>query len=307
MMIKRFDLNLVRIFCTIYDTGSLTLTAEILDITQPAISHALKKMRIYYDDPLFVRSEGKMIPTQLANSISPNLKKSMELINLSLQVHTFFSNPESSKKCFVLSMSDMSQTFFIPPLCLAMEDMLDQVHLDIIQVRQDKIERIMRLGELDFALGNLPLLDTLEGKIVYEPLFEDRFVCMIRDGHPMAENKNSTFDISKLKLLSIQNKITGHTRLLEKINTTFSDNIIITIPNFTVAPEIISKTDFGVIIPISIAKRYNTDNQFIIHEIDFPENRIEVKIYYHKLYENDPSIKWMKQIFIEHFQENQPE
>lgn len=244
-----------------------------------------------------------MTPTQLAESIAPNLRRSIELINISLQAHTLFSNAESSKKSFNLSMSDMSQTFFIPSLCLAMKDLLNHVHLNIIQVRQEKIEGIMRTGELDFALGNLPVLNTLEGKIVYDRLFEDRFICMIRDGHPLAENGAKNIDVSQLKLLSVSNNITGHTRLLEKVNNTFNNNIILTIPNYTVAPEIISKTDFGVIIPISIAKRYNTENQFTLHEIELNDNNIEVSIYYHKLYENNPSIKWMKQIIIEHFQE----
>ncbi len=302
---KRFDLNLVKIFCTLYDTGSLTLTASILDITQPAISHSLKKIREYYGDQLFVRSEGKMIPTQLAKKIAPNLKKSIELINISLQANAISNNADSAKKIFTLSMSDISQTFFIPSLCHAMADRLNQLHLNIIQVRQDKVEPIMRTGELDFALGNLPTLNNLKGKILYDHLFEDRFVCMIRDGHPLTRNSETDIDISDLKLLSINNKTTGHSKLLEKINTTFSDNIILTMPYYTVAPEVVSKTDLGVIIPFSIAKRFNIEKEFTLHEINFDNNRIEVNIYYHKLYEENSSIQWMKNIILEHFQHSE--
>lgn len=297
---KRFDLNLVRVFCTLYDTGSLTLTAELLEITQPAVSHSLKKMRDYYDDPLFVRADGKMVPTQLAMRIAPDLKKSIELINLSLE-HTFFSKGTSAKNKFTLSMSDMSQTFYIPSICLAMESLLNHVRLNIIQVQQENIEPIMRKGELDFALGNLPLLNTLEDKIIHDRLFEDQFVCMVREAHPLISSDGGV-QFRKLKLLSVNNNITGHNDLLEEINSTFIDNITLTIPNYTIAPEIISKTDFGVIIPKSIAKRYNINNEFRFYDINLKNNVIEIGLYYHKLYKNDPSIKWMRGIFIEHFQ-----
>lgn len=62
----KFDFNLVRIFCTLYETGSLTKTAEILEISQPAISHSLKKLRNLYNDQLFIRTDGRMLPTSLA-------------------------------------------------------------------------------------------------------------------------------------------------------------------------------------------------------------------------------------------------
>lgn len=305
---KAFDLNLVRIFCTVYDTGSLTIAGERLNITQPAISHALKKMRAYYDDPLFVRSDGKMIPTKLSTSIAPNLKKSLELINISLKSKMVLNAEGSSKKTFKISMSDMSQIFFIPSLCMALENILDKIKLDIVQITQDKIEPIMRAGELDFALGNLPYLsgNNINGRVLKETLFFDKFICMVRDGHPSIKSSLDKIDISKIKLLNINSSITGHTGLLEEINSKYEKNIALTIPNFTVAPEIISKTDFGVIIPKSVAKRYNMEKTFILHDIDLDNNRIEINIYYHMLYKDDPSINWMKEIFIEHFRENQP-
>lgn len=299
-MNKPFDLNLIRVFCTIYETESLTATAEKLDITQPAISYALKKLRAHYDDPLFVRSEGRMIPTPLANTLAPNLKKSIELINTSLNANTVFK-PSDSKKVFIISMSDVAQMFFIPPLCLILEESIGRINVEIAQVPQDKIEQMMRVGELDFALGNLTTLSEEPNRIVVDNLFEDRYVCMVRDGHPLSSDSRDTIDFDALKLVSVKNRITGHTSQIESINAIFSKNIALTIPNFSVAPEIVSKTDFGVIIPISIAKRYNAEQQFKLYEIEMPGNKIEINIYYHKLYENDPSIVWMRNLIIDNF------
>ncbi|RTE64506.1 LysR family transcriptional regulator [Amphritea opalescens] len=300
---RQFDLNLIRVFCTVYDTGSLTLTAEILEITQPAISHALKKLRLFYDDPLFVRSEGKMLPTQRAKNIIPNFKKSIELINISLQATTLFS-PAESKKKFHFSMSDMSQIYFLPPLCLILEEIIDKVSIDIMQVTQEKIERIMRVGDLDFALGNLPDLIKPDGKIISETLFTDKFICMIRDGHPLTTKNNKTINFKKLNIMELKNKKTGHHKLIESISKDFFNHVALSISSYTVAPEIVKNTDLGVIIPKSVAKRYNSENQFRFYEIDMPNNNIDVNLYYHQLYENDPSIIWMKNIIIQNFREN---
>jgi len=97
--LNKFDYNLVRVLCTLYDTKSLTLTAELLNISQPAVSQLLKKLRIEYDDLLFERRHGKMEPTLLTQKIIPNLKRSIELIELSLNSQGFNNSlPQKEKR-----------------------------------------------------------------------------------------------------------------------------------------------------------------------------------------------------------------
>lgn len=300
---RQFDLNLIRVFCTVYDTGSLTISAEMLDITQPAISHALKKLRGFYDDPLFVRSEGKMLPTPVAKKIAPNFKKSVELINVSLQSNMFFM-AESSKKSFNISMSDMAQIFFLPPLCLVMEDLLEKIEINICHTPQDKVERLMRLGELDFAIGNLPELDEIPHKVGQTNLFKDKFVCMVREGHPLILNRGKGIDFSKLNLLEVRNNSTGHTKLVQELQKQYFNHVSLTIPNYTASPQIVQKTDLAVLIPRSIALRYNADNQFLFFDLEGENIEIDVNIYYHKLYENDKSLIWFRDIVLRNFIDN---
>ncbi|MFX9703660.1 LysR family transcriptional regulator, partial [Acinetobacter baumannii] len=92
----------------------LTKTAEILEISQPAISHSLKKLRNLYNDQLFIRTDGRMLPTSLAEKISNNLLSSRELILSTLPD----TNIITIKKNFIFSMSDMCQSYFMPSICL---------------------------------------------------------------------------------------------------------------------------------------------------------------------------------------------
>ena len=301
MLMKGFDYNLTKIFCTLYDTKSLTLTANSLNISQPAVSQALKKLRLAYGDLLFIRSSGKMEPTLFSSKIVQNLRKSIELVELSL-THQGFNNSLPQRKKINITMSDLAQSYFIPPLCM----LLDHSHLDIeinvVQLSQDEIELSMRDGKLDFAIGNFPILKQQDINLVSEKLFNDCFVLMVRDGHPLISDDEKSIDFSKnLKIIKINTNITGHSGIINEILKTFELECRIEIPSYSATPDIVSKTDYGVVIPNSIAQKYNFYNQFKIFPIQSETNLIEVNMFYHKLFKNDSTINWMKNIFIENF------
>lgn len=298
-MNARFDMNLVRVFCTLYDTGSLTKTADLLEISQPAISHSLKKLRQSYGDQLFVRNDGKMIPTNFAEQLSPSLKKSFELITSSLTDNRL-NHQLSLKDKFTFTMSDMSQAYFIPPLCLILENLNSQIGIDIIQTQQRDIDKLMQDDQLDFAIGHLPMLVNKKESIICEKLFEDKFVFMVREGHPLLKN-DTILSFKDLQLVGVKSGLTGHTELVENICAEYNKNILLSIPNYSAAPEIVIKTDYGVIIPLSFAKKFNFENQFRIFDIKLPGNIIDVNIFYHKLYKNDVSIQWMLKLILDNF------
>ncbi|TCM66607.1 LysR family transcriptional regulator [Acinetobacter calcoaceticus] len=297
---EKFDYNLIRVFCALYDTKSLTLTAERLHISQPAVSQLLKKLRLEYDDLLFVRSHGKMEPTLLTHKIIPNLKKSIELIELSLN-NQGFNNSLPQKENYIITMSDLAQSYFIPPLCMLLDNSKLKININVVQLQQDEIEINMRNGKLDFAIGNFPKLKENNQNLIFEKLFKDHFVLMLRDGHPLISKNGDQVDLKKLQLVQINTNITGHSEIINRILKDFNFDTKITIPYYSATPDIVSKTDYGVIIPSSIAKRYNFYSQFKIFEIDNQYNSIDVSLFYHKLFKNDSAISWMRQLILDNF------
>ena len=75
---SRIDLNLLTVLMVLYREGSVTRTAEVLHLGQPAISGALKRLREMFDDPLFVRSARGMLPTPRAQALMTDLQPLME-------------------------------------------------------------------------------------------------------------------------------------------------------------------------------------------------------------------------------------
>ena len=84
MKISSFDLNLFVIMNSIYTEGSLTKAAEVVGITQPAVSNALSRLREKFDDELFVRTGSGMVPTQKTENIIKDIQNALQLMQKSV-------------------------------------------------------------------------------------------------------------------------------------------------------------------------------------------------------------------------------
>ena len=126
------DLNLLRVFLAIWDLRSLTAAGERLALTQPAVSHALRRLRTLFEDPLFVRTPNGMAPTDAAFRLYPPLSQAFALINEAVQQRAKFE-AATAQRVFRISMSDMSEFYFLGSSAESMGELLcaaSQMKLD---------------------------------------------------------------------------------------------------------------------------------------------------------------------------------
>lgn len=81
LKLASFNLNLLTTFCLIYSTRSITEVSEILDVTPPSISHSLRKLRLHFEDPLFIRHGNTISPTVFADDLYTQLKHTLEIMS----------------------------------------------------------------------------------------------------------------------------------------------------------------------------------------------------------------------------------
>src|ERR1700722_1828184 len=124
------DLNLLRVFLAISDLRSLTAAGDRLGLTQPAVSHALRRLRTLFDDPLFVRTPTGMAPTDAAAHPYPPLAQAFGIINVAVQQLTKF-DPATAERVFRVSMSDMSEFYFLPPILVMLEDTARGIRIEV--------------------------------------------------------------------------------------------------------------------------------------------------------------------------------
>ena len=116
MQLNRVDLNLYLVLDAIFEEGNLSRAAKRLFLTQPAVSHALSRLRNQYQDPLFVRRGNRMEPTPLAQRIRPQVQQALQHLQETLQKDTGFI-PSQSRKRFALGVRDMWNLSSFLELC----------------------------------------------------------------------------------------------------------------------------------------------------------------------------------------------
>jgi DNA-binding transcriptional LysR family regulator len=285
------DLNLLRVFLAISDLRSLTAAGERLGLTQPAVSHALRRLRTLFDDPLFVRTPTGMVPTDAAVRLHAPLTHAFGIINVAVQQLAKF-DPATAHRVFRISMSDMSEFYFLPPLLAMIDSTAPGIRIEVTNFSVESVSAAMRSGEIDLALGYVPGLDAA---CVSKTLFVDEHVCVVRAGHPLRKRHPTKEDLAGLRYVYASTNATGHRMVeqwLEELN--LRRDIVLRLPHFVVAPEIVQNTDLAVIFPKSIAQRFNRTKAFRILPLPFSLPPIEIQVHMHVQFSADPGIAWLR-------------
>ena len=285
------DLNLLRVFLAIWDLRSLTAAGVRLGLTQPAVSHALGRLRRTFDDPLFVRAPGGMVPTDAATRLHGPLGQAFGIINRALHEHAAF-DPATADRAFRIAMSDVSEFYYLPPLLAWLGTAAPGVRIETVQVAAGVAGAALRTGEVDLVVGYVPGLDA---DCVSERLFMDGFVCLVRAGHPAAGGALTAEGLAGLRFVHADTSASGH-RLVEQhlAGLGIARRHAVRTAHFTVAPEIVGSTDLAVLFPRSVAERVNRGGGFCLLELPFALPDVEIAVHSHSHFSGDLGIRWLR-------------
>jgi DNA-binding transcriptional LysR family regulator len=293
-----FDLNLLRVFLAIWDLRSLTAAADRLGLTQPAISHALRRLRLRFDDPLFVRASNRMLPTEAAVRLHEPLDQAYGIINRAMQERAAF-DPKSAQRVFRIAMSDASEVYYLPRLLAKLVLAAPFVRIDIVPLAVDAIAAAMRAGEVDLAVGYLRNIDR---ECVGYPLFDDRYVCMVRSGHPFGRARLTKANFGKLGYINAGVSWPGQQMVEQWLaDAGIKRQIVIKLGHITVAPEVVRNTNLAVIFPESLARQLKSAKAFRLLALPFDLPPIEIKVYTHSRFASDAGIAWLRDMLVAMF------
>jgi len=184
MDLHGIDLNLLVAFDALMAERSVTRAGTRIGRTQPAMSAALSRLRALLRDELFVRGPTGLQPTPRALDLAEPLGRALADIQRTLDFTQAF-DPQSSAVTFNLGFSEHPTFVLLPPLVERLREVAPGITLRIrsFTARNDAIT-MLDAGEVDLAIGVPPT--TATGRILIRPLFEERFVCIVRRGHPAA-------------------------------------------------------------------------------------------------------------------------
>ncbi|MET0963366.1 MAG: LysR family transcriptional regulator [Noviherbaspirillum sp.] len=292
MHISRVDLNLFIVFEAIYAEGSVTRASLKLNLTQPAISHALGRLRLMFDDPLFVRQGHVMVSTPLSRSIIEPVRQSLRGFEVTLNKLNRF-DAASTEKEFTLALRDVLESTVLPPLMVALEKEAPQARVAAVQVDRRELESELQAGTLDCAID---VLLPLSPDIRHARILADRTLVVARRGHPRLQ------DAITLEAYLEEEHILASSRRkgpgiedFELSRLGMQRKIRLRCQHYFAACRVVSQTDLLLTMPERYARVANQqfDNQLLALPLDMPA--WDVYLYWHANVEDDPANRWLRE------------
>src|SRR3954470_52931 len=183
MDIRGVDLNLLKAFDALIGERNVTRAAGRIGLSQPAMSHALSRLRGLFADDLFVRTQSGMEPTAHAREIAPLVTTAIEHIEAALNLGVGF-DPAKSAGIFTAGMAEYAEVALVGPLAAAFAREAPRATLRLLPLNGGEAAEQLERGAIDVAVAHLRAMPPA---IKVTQLFRDPFVVVARRGHPIAE------------------------------------------------------------------------------------------------------------------------
>jgi len=291
MHLAELDLNLFRVFDAIYAEGGISRAGEKLHLTQPAVSHALGRLRGHFGDPLFVRDGRAMTPTPTARNLIGPVRRALRELEIALgEIGRF--DPSTTERRFTVALRDVLEATLLVPLIQRVTATAPQV--DVASIRADRrgLEAELAAGTLDAAIDVfLPLSDAIRRA----PLERDHMVVVARRGHPGLRRKLDLPTYLDLDHVLVSSRRAGMG--LEDVELTrrgLRRRIRLRCQHYFAASRVVSQTDLILTMPERYARIANQHlgNRLLPLPLQMPA--LDVYLYWHRNVDGDPANVWLR-------------
>jgi DNA-binding transcriptional LysR family regulator len=289
---SKMDLNLFKVFDAIYSQRNLTRAAEVLCVTQPAVSNALARMRRVFDDPLFVSTAAGMMPTPVSENIAGRVREALQLLEASTQEADVFV-PAESERIFRLSMTDLTEAILLPALGEILQQRAPHMRIESYFTPRDELPAALASGKIDLAI-DVPLVD--DPQLRRLPLAGDRYACMLRHGHPFGADTLTLDDYLALGHIHISSRPQGYGLVDAELNRLGRRRTIqMRVQHYMVAPLIALQTDLALTAPVRLLQRYDAR----ILKLPFAIPLVEWQCYWHRSADRDQASRWLRDQLVQ--------
>lgn len=293
MNLRTLDLNLLPVLEAIHAERSLTRASEVLNITQPAVSNALARLRTHFEDPLFVREGRGVKPTAMAEALMPAVREALDRLRAGLEPRSVFE-PSRSTRVFNISARDASVFVFAPPLARRLESEAPGLRLAWSQLPRAAISTELASGRLDLAIdvGDLRGPDLQRMAIAASP-----YVCALAPGHPFADDEPLTPErFGALRHVAVSSRREGRS-LLEEIGRTLGQRItpVHRLVQHMPAIEIVRRTELALIAPRAVV----AGSGLVVLDLPFDYPAPGSVLYWHREKAEDPALTWLRGVIAE--------
>jgi DNA-binding transcriptional LysR family regulator len=290
--LSQVDLNLFVVLEAIYREGNLTRAGQQLNLTQPAISHALKRLRDLLQDPLFVRQGTHMEPTPFTRNIIEQVRQALQILEVNLSASRNFI-PENTRRNFHFSLWEYAEALLLPPLLQQLADAAPGMSITTSRVKRRDLETELASGAVDLAI-EIPM--TVSDRIRHKWLLNEPFVVMARQGHPAITNKLDLDTYLGQRHVQVSSRRHGPSLIDVELNRRgLRRQVFLRSQHNHTACMVVTKTDMLLTLPERHAELLNADSRSLrVYPFPLETPRLEAHLYWHESVENDPANRWLR-------------
>lgn len=284
--ISRLDLKQLRVLKALLQERNLSRVADTMGLTQQAISEQLRKLRDIFDDPLFVRQGNSMVPTPTAEKLGGKIGGILAQVESLLQPEVF--DPASYRGTFSISATDYAIQAVLPSLLEVVRKAAPSLKLIVRDFETDNLNQLMAAGEIDLALTFPEFIpDNLRSK----RLFEEQHICVAGKKSPWKNQRLTLAQLAELPQLIIS---PSRANLRGSHDEWFAGrglkrNIVMSVPSFAVAPDIIAATNTLAFYP----SRLLPNRKVVALDLDTLPPKFEVIAAWHNRCNSSPLHRWV--------------
>lgn len=246
--INALDLNLLKVFNAIYQHRNVTNAAEQIGLAQSSMSNALSRLRIQFDDPLFQRSFGGVIPTEKADELAPQVKTILD--NISSMIEPKIFDPSRASEQLVIAASDLAIATLAPALIPVLRKEAPGVSLRFVPLDKALAFEKLDAKAYDMVIGTFK---DLPARFYRKRLQSESFICIASEENTgigktlsLEQFANTPHVLMTLKadqvgVIDSELKKLGHSR-----------KIAMTCAHFLPLAEVVANSDLIATVPASL-------------------------------------------------------
>lgn len=296
------DLNLLQIVEAIERLGSLGAAADELHLSQPAVSHALGRVRAIVGEQLFVRHARGMSPTPEGERLAQSARRIQAFVREALGAGESFA-PAKLKRLFTFCMSDVGEMVFLPRLLDRIRREAPGVNIRSVSLPPRRLEERLEEGSVDLAIGYFP--DLSAAGIETQPLFDRDFLCLVSRNHPrVSPSRWSTeaFLAEPHLVVSPEGRVE---ELFERSlrESRLSRRVLLSVPHTFAMPAVVSSSDLIATVSRSVGSALEKYPNLRTLPLPIPGPRIRIALHWSARFTQDAANMWLRGLIQEIFDE----
>lgn len=289
------DLNLLLALEALLEERSVTRAAARLGLTQSALSHALGRLREHVGDPLFVRGPTGMVPTPRAEALAGPLRDALATIRAALDAGPF--DPATARGVVRLGTTDYAAFVLVPALSAGLGAEAPGLDLHVSAVASEGLGELAS-GAVDLVISR-PLDGDVRGGLYQQVIFEDEFLCVLRQGHPAADRLDLDAFLAWPHVLVAPRGQTGGVVDTALAARGLSRRVAVLLPHFLVAPHIVAASDVIVTLAARVARRIAEPLGLVLRPPPLALPGFTMAMVWHERTHRDPAARFVRQRVME--------